>query len=119
MFNIPMKPGARDPFNVACDKIDERINTLENGIRKLRDDWVRGDDKCWKDLVALFKLLPEGFELPEQDTCVELENCRKYINSCHHPGVTYTSPQRRIEELEAENKELKERLNEPSDLKFD
>jgi hypothetical protein len=108
MFNIPMKPGARDPFNVACDKIDERINTLENGIRKLRDDWV-----------PLFKLLPEGFELPEQDTCVELENCRKYINSCHHPGVTYTSPQRRIEELEAENKELKERLNEPSDLKFD
>ena len=85
------------------------ILRLRTGIRKLRDDWVRGDDKCWKDLVELFQILPEGFIPPAHDTRVELANCEKYIASCHHPDVTYTSPQRRIEELEKDLAEARER----------
>lgn len=77
-----------------------RVERLEAGIRKLRDDWLNGDDKCWKDLEELFKLLPEGFTPPARDESVELENCKKYIASCHHPEVKYVSPQVRIAELE-------------------
>ena len=36
-----------------------------------------------------------------------LENCKRYIASCHDPRVQYTSPQRRIEELEAEVEQLR------------
>ncbi len=90
----------------------EESRRLLEAIRKVRDDWVRGDHKCWLDLVALFQTLPEGFTLPERDTAVDLKNCEQYIASCHHPGVTYVSPQVRIEELEAEVAALKKSLAE-------
>jgi hypothetical protein len=82
------------------ERAHTRIKILEENIRKHRDSWLNGDDKCWKDNVELYKLLPEGFELPERDESVELEDCKKYLHSCHHPGVAYVSPQRRIEMLE-------------------
>lgn len=94
-----------------CQPSDKaRLVQLTLAVRKLRDTWVRGDDKCWKDLVELFQVLPEGFTPPASDTLVELANCEKYIKSCHHPDTVYVSPQRRIEELEAENARLKQEL---------
>lgn len=86
--------------NLAIVALAQIAQKYEDGIRAVRDDWVRGDHKCWKDLVAMFQLLPEGFTLPATDTRVELEYCKQYIESCHHPGVNYVSPQTRIEELE-------------------
>lgn len=50
-------------------------------------------------------LLPEGYVPPERDESVELELCKQYIKSCHNPSVKYTSPQRRIEELETQLKD--------------
>lgn len=84
-----------------------RVEELENGIRHLKTEFFRGDSKCWLDIEELCKLLPEGYAPPERDTFCELENCKKYIASCHDPRVKYTSPQKRIEELEAELKLLK------------
>lgn len=81
---------------------EERIAYYENAIRKHRDSWLAGDDKCWKDNEELYKILPEGYSPPIRDTTVELNLCEKYIKSCHAPHITYISPQRRIEELEAE-----------------
>ena len=85
----------------------DEVERLRAGIRRLRDEWLRGDDKCWKDLETCFALLPEGYTPPARDTCVELENCKRYIASCHDPRVQYTSPQRRIEELESEVEQLR------------
>lgn len=79
----------------------KRIAELELAIRQHRDSYLSGDDKCWKDNEVLYKHLPEGYTQPERDTTVELELCRQYIASCHDPRISYTSPQRRIEELEA------------------
>jgi cytidyltransferase-like protein len=90
------------------ERAHDRIKTLEECIRKHRDSWINGDDKCWKDNEELYKLLPEGFTPPEGDESVELWNCIKYLRSCHHPSVKYESPQVRIEELEIENNKLKE-----------
>ncbi len=70
----------------------------------------RGDDRCWKDYEKLFQMLPEGYTAPAVDTIIELENCRKYLNSCNDPGVTYVSPQRRIEELERRLTEAEKEL---------
>lgn len=89
----------------------EYAHKLEVVIRAHRDSWLRGDDKCWQDNEELYKLLPEGYKSPERDTTVELDNCRKYIASCHDPKIEYVSPQRRIEELEAENKVLEEKVH--------
>jgi hypothetical protein len=95
-----------------CNTINENVHNktnselvhevlkLRQAIRKVRNDWVRGDDKCYLDLFELFKVLPEGFNLPENDTYVDIKFCEQYIRSCHHPDVKYVSPQRRIEELE-------------------
>src|SRR3990167_8144909 len=96
------------------DKVDEwaeYCRTLETAIRKHRDSWLAGDDKCWKDNEELYKVLPEGYEPPVRDTLCELVNCEKYVASCHDPRVTYISPQRRIEELESENKTLQEKVD--------
>lgn len=83
-----------------------QLNELENAIREHRDSWLRGDDKCWKDNEALYRLLPEGYTAPPRDTTVELHLCEKYIKSCHAPHIEYVSPQRRIEELEEEVRKL-------------
>ena len=77
---------------------------LASAIRKHRDQ--RGDDRCWQDDHEMYAVLPEGFTPPATDTAVELENCKRYIE-CRHGGTEYVSPQRRIEELEAENASLR------------
>jgi len=91
-------------------RLKEEVMILRGCIRKHRDSWVRGDDKCWKDNVDLYQVLPEGFKLPPMDSTCELANCVKYIESCHHPDIKYVSPQIRIEELEAEVGRLKDSL---------
>lgn len=50
---------------------------LYKQIRKIRDTF--GDDKCWKDWEALFKMLPEGYTPPMQDIAVALKHCEKYL----------------------------------------
>jgi chromosome segregation ATPase len=97
-----------DQYRLA--EMTERVEQLENAIRKHRDSWLSGDNACWKDNEELYKLLPEGFTPPERGTLVELKNCERYIASCHHPEVNYVSPQVRIEELEAKVKELQEKI---------
>lgn len=79
---------------------------LEQAIRQHRD--ARGDDRCWMDDEALYKVLPEGYTPPARDTAVELERCRQFIACRQHPETTYVSPQRRIEELERELKEARD-----------
>lgn len=81
------------------------IERLQQAIRKHRDQ--RGDDRCWLDDETLYAVLPEGYTPPERDCSVELSLCEKYIASRHNPKTTYVSPQRRIEELEAEIERLK------------
>lgn len=78
---------------------------LEAAIRRHRDQ--RGDDRCWMDDDNLYRALPEGFTATLRDSAVELENCRRFIESRRHPLTIYVSPQRRIEELEAENARLR------------
>lgn len=82
---------------------------LVAGIRNHRDQ--KGDDKCWMDDEELYKLLPEGYTPPERDTTVELSLCEQYIKCRRNPATTYVSPQRRIEELEEENKQLKKDID--------
>ncbi len=75
-------------------------STYEAAIRRHRDE--RGDDRCWLDDETLYKSLPEGYKPPDRDTTVEIENCHRYIVCRHHPDTKYVSPQRRIEELQAQ-----------------
>jgi hypothetical protein len=77
------------------------ITSIVDKIRHIRD--LKGDDKCWKDLEELYQLLPEGYEIPERDTEIELERCRQFIESTRDPRIQYCSPQREIERLENEN----------------
>lgn len=91
----------------SLDVANGEVEKLREGIRRHRDSWLRGDDKCWKDNEELYKLLPERYSPPSRDTLVELSNCEKYIASCHDPRVEYVSPQRRIEKLEAEVRQLR------------
>lgn len=77
----------------------ERIAELEAAIRRHRDE--RGDDRCHADDGRLYAVLPEGDTRPARETAVTLENCARYIE-CRQTGREYVSPQRRIEELEAE-----------------
>lgn len=78
--------------------MDERDKLLL-AIRQHRDE--RGDDRCHADDARLYAVLPEGDTRPARETAVTLENCTKYIE-CRQTGREYVSPQRRIEELEAE-----------------
>lgn len=80
---------------------------LQTAVRKHRD--TRGDDRCFQDDAELYSALPEGDTRPARETAVTLENCEKYIE-CRQTGREYVSPQRRIEELEAENDRLKDRV---------
>ncbi len=89
-----------------CQLLVAEYEKLLAAIRKHRDE--RGDDRCWKDNETLYAVLPEGYTPPERDSLVELENCKRYIASCHDPRTRYESPQRRIEELEAQVEELQE-----------
>lgn len=98
-------------YVVSDEQAIETIGTLiaerdayAAAIRNHRDQ--RGDDRCWEDDITLYKTLPEGYVPPPVDTRVELEYCARYIACRHNPGTVYVSPQRRIEELEAERDEL-------------
>jgi hypothetical protein len=90
-------------------QLEVKLYELQDAIRHIRDQ--RGDDRCWKDWEDVYKLLPEGYFPRKMDTTVELKNCEQYIKSCNDPNTTYISPQRRIEELEAEVASLKRDLN--------
>lgn len=85
--------------------MDDEVERLRAAIRKHRDE--RGDDRCWMDDEELYKVLPEGYTPPVRDTAVLLHNCRRFIALRQHPATTYISPQRRIEELEAQLAEKK------------
>jgi hypothetical protein len=80
-----------------CVALLLRLRRAEHGIRAHRD--ARGDDRCWRDDEELYKLLPEGYEAPAFDSCVELDRCWQFIHSRHNPTTVYVSPQRRIEAL--------------------
>ncbi len=86
---------------------------LANAIRRHRDQ--RGDDRCWLDDEELYRELPEGYQPPQRDSCVELEMCRKYIASRHNKNTIYVSPQRRIEELERTINSIKQIVEEVKD----
>ena len=83
---------------------ENRVSELEEGVRAHRDQ--KGDDRCWMDDETLYRLLPEGYDPPARDSRVELAMCEKFIACRHNPGTEYVSPQRRIEELEAEVRRL-------------
>lgn len=76
---------------------EEQLSKLSAGIREHRD--ARGDDRCWRDDVTLYQLLPEGFAPPKLDSFVEIERCRDFIACRQNPSTEYVSPQRRIEAL--------------------
>lgn len=77
-------------------------------IRNHRDQ--RGDDRCWLDDEALYAALPEGYTPPAREVAVELALCEKFIQCRRHPVTEYVSPQRMIEELEAEVKRLQQQI---------
>lgn len=87
------------------DRLRARVAELEAAIRSHRDQ--RGDDRCWLDDETLYRVLPEGFTPPVRDCAVELHLCEKFIATRHRPDCEYVSPQRRIEDLEAENATLR------------
>jgi hypothetical protein len=78
-------------------KVLELCRTYESAIRAHRDE--RGDDRCWRDDEKLYSVLPEGYTPPVRDCSVELDNCRRYINSRHNPKTEYISPQLEIGRL--------------------
>lgn len=97
-----MQYGERELEEAARNR---RVRELEGAIRRHRDQ--RGDDRCWLDDEQLYRALPEGYTPPERDAKVELSLCEKYIACRHNPATEYVSPQRRIEELEAEVEDLR------------
>lgn len=74
------------------------VERLQDAIRKHRD--FQGDNRCWMDDEELYKVLPEGYTPPEREVEIELKNCETYLTCRRNPATEYTSPQRRIEELE-------------------
>lgn len=80
------------------------LEKLRTAVRKHMH--TRGDDRCHLDDGELYAALPEGDTRPERETAVTIENCHRFID-CRQRGREYVSPQRRIEELEAEVKRLK------------
>jgi hypothetical protein len=87
----------------AYNHVENALAAAWAAIRKHRDQ--RGDDRCWLDDRDLYTALPEGYTPPKEDSCVELERCKKFIASRHDPDTVYVSPQRRIDELLALLKE--------------
>lgn len=86
----------------------DEVERLQTAIRKHRD--YRGDDRCFQDDAELYAILPEGDTRSLAATAVTLENCARYIE-CRQQGREYISPQRRIEELEAEVRRLQGVIN--------
>lgn len=86
-----------EPDFLGLLRLNSELERLRAGIREHRD--TKGDDRCWRDDEALYKLLPEGFTPPAIDSAVELERCRQFIASRQHPATLYISPERRIELL--------------------
>jgi hypothetical protein len=72
---------------------------------------MRGDDRCCGDDHELYETLPEGDTRPEKDSAVTIENCALFIK-CRQNGERYVSPQRYIEELEAQVKDYEMHLGE-------
>lgn len=89
------------------DYLLDVVERLRDAIRRHRD--YRGDDRCHLDDGELYDVLPEGDTRPARDTAITLENCQRYID-CRQLGREYVSPQRRIEELEADNARLRAAL---------
>lgn len=79
------------------------VERLRAGIRRHRD--YCGDDRCHLDDGELYALLPEGDTRPERDTAVTLANCVKFIE-CRQKGREYVSPEREIERLREEKRQL-------------
>lgn len=93
-----------DPIHDAADI----GSLLLAAVRKHRDQ--KGDDRCWLDDRELYAVLPEGVadaDLRLHNPAEMLRNCQRYIASRQDPSQSYVSPQRRIEELEAEVLRLK------------
>lgn len=95
----------------ACEKhrLEAEIERLRAGIRKHMN--TCGDDRCYQDDHDLYLLLPEGDTRPAREVAVTPENCQRYIE-CRQQGREYVSPQRRIEELEADNSRLRKLYDE-------
>ncbi len=91
---------------VAWDRL-VGLEDLKLAVRKHMN--TRGDDRCFQDDHELYLALPEGDTRPDWEVAVTLENCTRYIE-CRQQGREYVSPQRRIEELEAEVKDLRHQL---------
>lgn len=88
---------------------NKRIKELEDAIRKHRDQ--RGDDRCWQDDEELYKILPEGYEVPKREVAVEWAMCKKYLACRRNPKTEYISPQREIERLQRRVEELEKELD--------
>lgn len=82
-----------------------RVKELENAIRAHRDQ--RGDDRCWMDDEALYKVLPEGYVPPKRDVSVEIKHCLQFISCRQNPQTEYISPQREIERLQSQIENMK------------
>jgi hypothetical protein len=87
-----------------------RVSELEEAIRKHMN--MRGDHRCYLDDQELYTHLPEGDTRPNREVAVTIENCKLFIEcrQLNDPNRSYISPQDRIEELEAEVKNLKLRI---------
>lgn len=83
--------------------INRLYEKLSAAVREHRDQ--RGDDRCWMDDEKIYAALPEGYTPPEHDCAVELENCKRYIASRHHPATTYVSPERMVELIREEREQ--------------
>jgi hypothetical protein len=92
----------------AIPQLLSEIRRLQAAIRRHRD--YRGDDRCFLDDRELYAVLPEGYTPPAKDSAVTLAQCERYIACRQDPATEYVSPQRRIEELEAQVKLLNEAL---------
>lgn len=111
---VPTDPDPEKTASTGC-RIGGRLEWLNAGRKKLLDAirWhrdQRGDDRCWLDDEQLYMLLPEGYLPPLREVAVELANCERYLRLRRNPKTEYVSPQRRIEELEAEASSLREML---------
>ena len=83
-------------MSIIGEAFEEQREILYNQIRKVRDNF--GDDKCWMDWEALFKLLPEGYTPISQDIPIQLENCKQYL-ACRNNGTEYIPPPRWVKGL--------------------
>lgn len=81
------------------------LSRVATALRKFRD--IKGDDRCYKDLYELYCSLPEGYTPEPEQVGIDLNLCAAFKRSEEDPRVKYVSPQRRIEQLEAEIVQLR------------